>query len=143
MIDGRRWPVLRRVPGWLIMLAAPLTASVIAERVPAATVSPDADQVERPPRTSRLMSGRGVAFALTFDQIVSHSGSQVVLVTPTGGMRRIPVRLVAQPNTLYASIGGLEPGDYRLQWDAQAADGTRLHGSLPFSVGQDASNRQF
>jgi methionine-rich copper-binding protein CopC len=143
MISGRRWPVLRRVPGWLIILTALLIASAIAERVPAATVSPNAGQIERYPRTSRLMSGRGVAFALTFDQIVSHSGSQLILVTPTGGMRSIPIRLVAQPNTLYASIGGLEPGDYRLQWEAQAADGTRLHGSLPFSVGQDAASRQF
>jgi methionine-rich copper-binding protein CopC len=143
MIVGRRWPVLRRMPGWLIILAALLTASVIAERVPAATVAPSADQLERLPRTSRLMSGRGVAFALTFDQIVSHSTSELTLVTPTGSVRRIPIRLVAQPNTLYASIGGLEPGDYRLQWDAQAGDGTRLRGNLPFSVGQGVSSRQF
>ena len=81
--------------------------------------------------------------ALTFDQIVSHSGSQLTLVTPTGGTRRIPIRLVAQPNTLYASIGGLEPGGYRLQWEALTADGTRLRGSLPFNVGQDALGHQF
>ena len=110
--------------------------------IPAATMSPDAGQMERYPRTSRLMSGRGVAFALTFDQIVSHGGSQLTLVTPTGNTRRIPVRLVAQPNTLYASIGGLAPGDYRLEWEAQVADGTRLHGSLPFNVGQHVSDRR-
>ena len=89
------------------------------------------------------MTGRAVAFALTFDQIVSHSASQLTLVTPTGSTHRIPIRLVAQPNTLYASIGGLEPGDYRLQWEAQTADGTRLLGSLPFNVGQDALGHQF
>lgn len=143
MIGGQCRPLLRHVPGWFIILTALLTASVFAERVPANTVSPDAGRMERLPRTSRLMSGRGVAFALTFDQIVSHSGSQLTLITPTGGVRRIPIRLVAQPNALYASIGGLEPGDYRLQWEAQAADGTRLHGSLPFSVGQDASSQKF
>ena len=125
------------MPVWLIILTALMIASVVAERVQAATVSPNADGTEHHPRTSRLMSGRAVSFALTFDHIVSHSGSQLTLVTPTGDTRRIPIRLVAQPNTLYASIGGLEPGDYRLQWEAQAADGTRLHGSLPFNVGQD------
>jgi hypothetical protein len=56
MIGGRRWPLLRRVPGWLIILTALLTVSVISERVPAATVSPDAGQMEHYPRTSRLMS---------------------------------------------------------------------------------------
>lgn len=137
MISRRRSPLLRRVPAWLSILTALMIASVVAERVQAAAVSPDADGAERHPKTSRLMSGRAVSFALTFDHIVSHSGSQLTLITPAGDTRRIPIRLVAQPNTLNASIGGLEPGNYQLQWEAQAADGTRLHGSLPFNVGQD------
>jgi methionine-rich copper-binding protein CopC len=143
MVSGRRQPILRRVPAWLIILTALMTASVIAVRVQAATGSSNADGTEHHPKISQLMTGRAVAFALTFDQIVSHSGSQLTLVTPTGDTRRIPIRLVAQPNTLYASTGGLEPGDYRLQWEAQTADGTRLHGSLPFNVGQDALGHQF
>ena len=143
MFSRRRSPSLRRVPVWLIILTALMIASVVAERVQAATVVPDADGTEHHPKASRLMSGRAVAFALTFDHIVSHNGSQLTLVTPTGDTRTIPIRLVAQPNTLYASIGGLEPGDYQLQWDAQAADGTRLHGTLPFSVGQERQDHQF
>jgi methionine-rich copper-binding protein CopC len=141
MIISRRRPLRMRVPVSLIVFTALLIASVIAER--ARAVPPDTDRTEHRPTASRLMSGRAVAFALTFDQSVSHSGSQLTLVTPTGGTRRIPIRLVAQPNTLYASIAGLEPGDYRLQWAAQAADGTLLRGSLPFSVGQDALGHQF
>ena len=143
MISTRRQPLLWRVPSWLIILTTLMTASVIAERVQGATGSFNAGGTEYHPRISRLMTGRAVAFALTFDQIVSHSASQLTLVTPTGSTRRIPIRLVAQPNTLYASIGGLEPGDYRLQWEAQTADGTRLLGSLPFNVGQDAIGHQF
>ena len=143
MISTRRQPLLRRVPGWLIVFTALMTAPVIAERVQAATGSSYVDGTEYRPRISRLMTGRAVAFALTFDQVVSHSGSQLTLVTPTGSTRRIPIRLVAQPNTLYASIGGLESGDYCLQWEAQTADGTRLLGSLPFNVGQDAIGHQF
>jgi methionine-rich copper-binding protein CopC len=143
MISTRRQPLLWRVPSWLIILTTLMTASVIAERVQGATGSSIAGGTEYHPRISRLMTGRAVAFALTFDQIVSHSASQLTLVTPTGSTRRIPIRLVAQPNTLYASIGGLEPGDYRLQWEAQTADGARLLGSLPFNVGQDARGHQF
>jgi methionine-rich copper-binding protein CopC len=142
MISTQRQPLLRRVPRWLIILATLMTAPVIAERVQAATGSSDAAGTENHPKISRLMTGRAVAFALTFDQVVSHSGSQLTLVTPTGSTRRIPIRLVAQPNTLYASIGGLEPGDYRLQWEAQTAGGTRLLGSLPFNVGQDTIGHQ-
>ena len=143
MISTRRQPLLWRVPSWLIILTTLMTASVIAERVQGATGSSNAGGTEYHPRISRLMTGRAVAFALTFDQIVSHSASQLTLVTPTGSTRRIPIRLVAQPNTLYAPIGGLEPGDYRLQWEAQTEDGARLLGSLPFNVGQDAIGHQF
>jgi methionine-rich copper-binding protein CopC len=143
MSSRRRQPLRRRVPAWLIILTALMTASVIAARVQAATVSPDADGAEPHPQSSRLVSGRAVAFAVTFDHIVSHSGSQLTLVTPAGDTRRIPIRLVAQPNTLYTSIGDLEPGDYQLQWNAQAVDGTRLHGSLRFSIGQDVSRHKF
>ena len=142
MVSGRHQPLLQRVPGWLIILATLMIASIIVGRVQAATGSSDADGTEHHPRISRLMTGRAVTFALTFDQIVSHSGSHLTLVTPTGGTRRISIRLVAQPNTLYASIGGLEPGDYRLQWEAQAADGTRLLGSLPFNVSPDTLGHQ-
>jgi methionine-rich copper-binding protein CopC len=132
-----------RVPVWLIVLAALLTASVIAERAKAATEPPDLERMEHHPRASWLTSGRGIAFALTFDQIVSHGGSQVTLVTPTGRTRNVPIRLIAQPNTLYATVGGLEPGSYVLRWDAQAADGVRLRGSLPFNVGQNMLAGQF
>ena len=131
MIRGRFLSRSVRVPVWLTILAALLTASVIVQRAHAAAMEHD-------PRVSQLMSGRGIAFALTFDQIVSHRDSRLTLVTSTGTMRNIPVRLVAQPNTLYASIGGLEPGHYVLQWQALAADGTTLRGSLPFKVGQDS-----
>jgi methionine-rich copper-binding protein CopC len=143
MIRRFRGSFRLRVPVWLIVLAALLTASVIAERAKAVTELPTVDRIEHHPRASQLKSGRGIAFALTFDQIVSHIGSRLTLVTPTGSMRNIPIRLVAQPNTLYASVGGLEPGSYLLRWDARAADGARLHGSLPFNVGQDMLGRQF
>ena len=56
MISTRRQPLLRRVPGWLIILTTLMTASVIAERVQAATGSSNADGTEYHPRISRLMT---------------------------------------------------------------------------------------
>jgi methionine-rich copper-binding protein CopC len=132
-----------RVPVWLIVLALLLTASVIAERAKAGSVPADVAQMEHYPKITQIMSGRGIAFALSFDQIVSHHGSQVTLVSPAGNTRHIPVRLVARPNTLHAAIGSLEPGSYVLQWQAQAADGTRLPGRLAFTVSQDTLARKF
>ena len=143
MITTRYRRIRLGVPAWFIILAALLTASVIVERAKATVLPPETGEKTQHPRTSLLTSGRAIAFALSFDQIVSHSGSQLTLISSTGSTRRIPIRLVAQPNTLYASIGGLEPGEYQLQWDAQAADGTRLHGSLPFKVGSDVLGLQF
>jgi methionine-rich copper-binding protein CopC len=137
MITTRYRSIRLAVPAWFIILAALLTASVIVERAKATVPLPEAGEMTHHPRTSRLTNGRAIAFALSFDQIVSHSGSQLTLISSTGSTRNIPIRLVAQPNTLYASVGGLEPGEYQLQWDALAADGRRLHGSLPFRVGSD------
>ena len=137
MIITRYRRIRLGVPAWFIILAALLTASVIVERAKATVLPPETGEKTQHP----LTSGRAIAFALSFDQIVSHSGSQLTLISSTGSTRRIPIRLVAQPNTLYASIGGLEPGEYQLQWDAQAADGTRLHGSLPFKLERYAEAR--
>lgn len=80
------------------------------------------------------MSGLGVAFALTFDHPVDHHGSQLILVLPGGGTRTLFPRLRTQPNTLYASVGKLDPGDYELRYNAKPVGGEMLTGTIPFTI---------
>jgi methionine-rich copper-binding protein CopC len=124
----------RRLPAWLLVLIVLLIASVMAERAKADVALQETSQAEQQPRAVWLASGSGTALALTFDHAANHASSQLTLVTPGGSTRKVLVRLTAQPNTLYASLGRLAPGDYTLQWYARLADGTSLDGSVSFKA---------
>ena len=143
MVIGTRSSKHLHVPASLVVLAALVWTSVVVPRSRAAVEPPEAGATGHHARASQLISGRAIAFALTFDQVVSHSGSRLSLVTPSGVARNIPIRLSASTNALYASVSGLGPGNYILQWDAQTANGTTLRGSLPFKVGEDGSSFRF
>ena len=97
--------------------------------------------VGQSPRPNQVMSGSGVAFALRFDRLVDHGRSRFVLVTPAGAERTVRLRLNAQPNTLYASVGRLAPGDYLLRWHVRGLDGGALQGEVPFAVAADRPSR--
>ncbi len=97
--------------------------------------------VGQSPRPHQVMSGSGVAFALRFDRLVDHDGSRFVLVTLAGGERTIRLRLNAQPNTLYASVGRLAPGDCPLRWHVRGLDRGALQGEVPFAVAADGPGR--
>ena len=90
--------------------------------------------VGQSPRPHQVMSRSGVAFALRLDRLVHHGGSRFVLVTPAGAERTIRPRLNAQPNTLFASVARLAPGDYLLRWHVRRLDGGALQGEVPFAV---------
>jgi methionine-rich copper-binding protein CopC len=83
------------------------------------------------------MSGSGVAFTLGFDRPLDHTASYFTLVAPDGHERTFRLRLNTQPNTLYASVGRLGPGNYELHWQARAADGHTSSGAFPFTVSTD------
>ncbi len=86
------------------------------------------------PVPNQVVSGSGTAFALRFDHPVDHNASRFMLVA-NGAARSIPVRLGAQPNVLYGSVGQLPPGAYVLDWSARGTNGAVLQGSVPFRVG--------
>jgi len=58
----------RRMPIWPFVLAALLVASVLAERVQAATAWPGGQLTEQHPRVILLPPGRAIAFERTFYQ---------------------------------------------------------------------------
>ena len=124
-------------PGWFVVLAMLLVTSAGAERARAALepASGAMNLVEQYPHAYQLMSGSGVAFALGFDRPLNHIASGFTLVTPDGHERTILLRVDTQANTLYASVGRLDPGGYELRWHARAVDGHMLSGVFPFTVG--------
>ncbi len=86
------------------------------------------------PRANQVMSGSGVAFALHFDHPLDHEASHFMLTGGSGVRLTLPVRLGAQPNVLYGSVGRLSPGSYTLNWTARSSDGAELSGDLPFVI---------
>ena len=91
--------------------------------------------LESHPKVDEIMEGKGVSFAIRFDQPVSHRASRLTLVTPQG-KRSLVLRLDTQPDTLYTFAGDLPDGRYELQWEAHATDGTVISGTIRFSIGK-------
>ena len=89
--------------------------------------------IDSSPRVNEVVESKAISFAVRFDQPVNHRISHLTLVTPQGS-RALPLRLRTEPDTLYANIEPLTPGNYELQWEAHAADGSVARGSIPFTV---------
>ena len=80
--------MFRYIPRWSIVLLCLLLASVVAERAKAE------------PRAHRIVIGNGLAFALRFDRVVSHTASLGRLPgTPSSipGRRQLSVTPVLEP----------------------------------------------
>jgi methionine-rich copper-binding protein CopC len=116
------------------VLLAAASLALLACAGPAAAL----EMLDRVPRVSQLVDGSAVAFALRFDRLVDHGASSFVLKDATS-TRRLKPRLNAQPNTLFASVGQLRPGNYELEWQAKVQDGEVLAGSFSFTVGGRSS----
>lgn len=89
--------------------------------------------MESYPVVNQIMDGSATSFALRFDGPVDHAGARLTLVTPTG-TRTLHARLGSQPNTLFAAVGKLPSGAYRLTWMVRAPDGGVSEEDIPFQV---------
>lgn len=120
-------PHRRRLAALALFLLA--AAGLAAPPRPALAIT----LLERDPKVTEIMTGPGLAFALRFDQPVDHRRSSLRL---EGGSfsRSVPVRLEAEPQTLYGNLGRVPPGDYELLWTARARDGTMCSGRFPITV---------
>lgn len=116
----------------------PRRAAVLAAILALAGAGPASAEAMRllgvEPRPNQVMSGSGVAFTLRFDHPLDHQASRFMLVGADGVRKTVPVRLEAQPNVLYGSVGQLPQGSYTLDWSARASNGAALSGTLPFTV---------
>jgi methionine-rich copper-binding protein CopC len=89
--------------------------------------------MESYPVVNEIMDGSATSFALRFDGPVDHARARLMLVTPAGA-RPLHARLGGEPNTLFAAVGKLAPGAYRLTWKVRAPDGALSSGEIPFAV---------
>jgi methionine-rich copper-binding protein CopC len=85
------------------------------------------------PVVNQVMDRSATSFAIRFDGPIDHARSRLTLVTPLG-VRALRARLNSRPNTLFSAVGALAPGNYQLQWEVMAMNGTISRGSIPFSV---------
>jgi methionine-rich copper-binding protein CopC len=85
------------------------------------------------PSIEQIMDGSARSFVVRFDQPVDHAAARLSLETPDG-RRELKARLASRPSVLYAAVGKLEPGEYRLRWQVKDRQGAVHAGAIPFHV---------
>ena len=95
-----------------------------------------AELVGAEPAPGTAVTGSPEEIRLTFSEPVA-AGSRVALFTPDfQSIAGVESHVEAQaPEQLVATVPGLEPGVYTVQWTAVSADGHEISGSYAFSVG--------
>ncbi len=72
--------------------------------------------------------------ALQFNSRIDGPRCTILLLTPDGRTRPLPLQPQQAPDSLAANAPGLRPGDYTLRWQALAADGHITRGEIPFHI---------
>jgi methionine-rich copper-binding protein CopC len=85
------------------------------------------------PSIEQAMDGAARSFVVRFDQPVDHATARLVLET-ADGRRELKARLASRPSVVYAAVGRLVPGDYRLRWEVKDRYGVVHAGAIPFRV---------
>ncbi len=90
--------------------------------------------VESTPRPGATVHGPDLSIWLRFNVRVDGSRSRITLVSADGSTKLVTPDAQQKPDTLTAKVTGLTPGNYRLQWQALAADGHISQGIVRFTV---------
>jgi methionine-rich copper-binding protein CopC len=80
------------------------------------------------------MKGPDIPVKLRFNARIDAKRSRVILVTPAGEQRTLPLEETSPPDLLTSQAKGLIPGSYVLRWQVLANDGHITRGEVPFVV---------
>jgi hypothetical protein len=86
------------------------------------------------PAVDSSVAGDNVAVRLQFNSRIDAKRSRLILHSPDGVERNLPIRPDDEPNLLNASAGNLLPGAYRIRWQVLSVDGHISRGEIPFQV---------
>ena len=90
--------------------------------------------MESSPALHSTVGGPDLNFNLRFNVRVDGSRSKMRLVASDGKQTSVVIARQTNPDSLQASVSGVKPGDYKLQWNVLASDGHMSRGEIPFAV---------
>jgi methionine-rich copper-binding protein CopC len=91
--------------------------------------------LEASPAPGASLAAPPARIVLRFNNRVEKKLSSLRLVDPRGGIRVLTPSAGGGPAELVAPAPGLEPGAWRLEWQAFSADGHVVSGSYGFRIG--------
>jgi methionine-rich copper-binding protein CopC len=117
---------MRHLTLCVLLLVAPLSSLNAAAPV---------HMLESSPAAGTVMNGESTGFFVRFDTPVDHRTSRLFIAQNGHVLLTLQPRLDSAPDTLFARVGRLTPGDYELSWIARLGTGEDIGGVVPFKVG--------
>ena len=90
--------------------------------------------MESSPALHATVTGPDLNFNLRFNVRVDGNRSKLRLFAAGGKLTSLAITRQTNPDRLQASIAGVKPGAYKLEWNVLASDGHMSRGEIPFTV---------
>ena len=86
------------------------------------------------PKVDSVVRGETLAVDLQFNSRLDQKRARMRLIPATGEPRELTLLPGDDPAHLRASVDGLAPGEYRIEWYVLSPDGHVTRGNVPFKV---------
>jgi copper resistance protein C len=90
--------------------------------------------LESSPSANATVAGPNVPIKLRFNVRIDAARSRLTLVKPDASTQLLAISKDASADTLISQAQALNPGEYRIRWQALASDGHITRGEIPFQV---------
>lgn len=92
--------------------------------------------LESSPAANSTVAGPDIPVKLRFNVRIDASRSRLILVRPDASTQSLVLGKSPSPDILTSQAQGLNPGAYRIRWQALASDGHITRGEILFQVAQ-------
>ena len=92
--------------------------------------------LESSPAANSTVAGPDIPVKLRFNVRIDASRSRLILVRPDASTQSLVLGKSPSPDILASQAQGLNPGAYRIRWQALASDGHITRGEILFQVAQ-------
>lgn len=86
------------------------------------------------PSVDSVVSGETLAVDLQFNSRLDQKRARMRLIPAVGEPRELALLPSDDPAHLRATVSGLAPGEYRIEWYVLSPDGHVTRGNVPFKV---------
>jgi copper resistance protein C len=122
-------------PGHRIIPAVCFVAAIVLLFVTRAALA-HAILLESSPAANSTVAGPDIPVKLRFNVRIDTSRSRLILIRPDASTQSLLISKGSSPDILASHAQGLNPGAYRIRWQALASDGHITRGEILFQVAQ-------